>query len=43
MKLRLDFIEKNLLSTQTRIKQECEDGIQYVDQVIEMSAAFPGI
>ena len=35
MKLRLDFIEKNLLPAQTRLKQECEDGIQYVDQVIE--------
>ena len=35
MKLRLDFIEKNLLPHQTRLKQECEDGVQYVDQVIE--------
>ena len=35
MKLRLDFIEKNLLSAQTRLKKECEEGIQYVDQVIE--------
>lgn len=35
MKLRLDFIEKNLLPHQTSLKQECEDGVQYVDQVIE--------
>ncbi len=35
MKLRLDFIEKNLLPLQTDLKQECEDGVQYVDQVIE--------
>jgi signal transduction histidine kinase len=35
MKLRLDFIEKNLLTHQTRLKQECEEGVQYVDQVIE--------
>ena len=35
MKLRLDFIEKNLLAHQTRLKRECADGVQYVDQVIE--------
>lgn len=35
MKLRLDFIEKNLLPHQAGLKQECEDGVQYVDQVIE--------
>jgi len=35
MKLRLNFIEENLLSHQTEIKRECEDGIQYIDQVIE--------
>ncbi len=35
MKLRLDFIEENLLSHQTELKRECEDGIQYIDQVIE--------
>jgi len=31
----MDFIEKNLLPHQTELKQECEGGIQYVDQVIE--------
>jgi signal transduction histidine kinase len=35
MKLRLNFIEKNLLDHQTEVKQECENGIQYIDQVIE--------
>jgi signal transduction histidine kinase len=35
MKLRLDFIEKNLLQHQKDLKQECENGVQYVDQVIE--------
>ena len=35
MKLRLNFIEENLLSHQTELKRECEDGIQYIDQVIE--------
>ena len=35
MKLRLDFIEENLLSHQTELKRECEDGVQYIDQVIE--------
>ena len=35
MKLRLNFIEENLLSHQTELKRECEDGIQYMDQVIE--------
>ncbi len=35
MKLRLNFIEENLLSHQTEIKRECGDGIQYMDQVIE--------
>ena len=35
MKLRLSFIEDNLLSHQTNLKGECEDGIQYIDQVIE--------
>jgi signal transduction histidine kinase len=35
MKLRLDFIEENLLPDQTGLKRECEDGIQYMDQVIE--------
>jgi PAS domain S-box-containing protein len=35
MKLRLNFIEKNLLKHQTELKQECEYGIQYIDQVIE--------
>ena len=35
MKLRLAFIEKNLSEHQPNLKQECEYGIQYVDQVIE--------
>ncbi len=35
MKLQLEFIEENLLSHQTKLKRECEDGIQYTDQVIE--------
>ncbi|HSB06386.1 MAG TPA: PAS domain S-box protein, partial [Thermodesulfobacteriota bacterium] len=35
MKLRLNFIEKNLLKPQTELKQECENGVQYIDQVIE--------
>ncbi len=35
MKLRLNFIEDNLSSHQTGLKRECEDGIQYIDQVIE--------
>jgi signal transduction histidine kinase len=35
MKLRLNFIEDNLLSHQIELKRECEDGIQYMDQVIE--------
>jgi PAS domain S-box-containing protein len=35
MKLRLNFIEKNLLQYQTELKQECESGIEYLDQVIE--------
>ena len=35
MKLRLAFIEKNLPEHQAALKQECNDGIRYVDQVIE--------
>lgn len=35
MKLRLDFIEENLLSHQTGLRRECEEGIRYIDQVIE--------
>jgi signal transduction histidine kinase len=35
MKLRLDFIEENLLSHQTKLKRECEDGVQYINQIIE--------
>lgn len=35
MKLRLNFIEKDLLEHQTDLKQECRYGIQYIDQVIE--------
>jgi len=35
MKLRLNYIEKNLLKHQTELKQECEYGVQYIDQVIE--------
>jgi len=35
MKLRLNFIEDNLFPPQTRLKGECEEGIQYIDQVIE--------
>ena len=35
MKLRLNFIEKNLLNDQTKLKQECEQGVEYINQVIE--------
>jgi PAS domain S-box-containing protein len=35
MKLRLAFIEKNLSEHQPNLKQECENAILYVDQVIE--------
>lgn len=35
MKLRLNYIEKNLLKHQADLKQECENGVQYIDQVIE--------
>jgi signal transduction histidine kinase len=35
MKLRLNFIEKNLQDPQTDLKQECENGVEYIDQVIE--------
>jgi signal transduction histidine kinase len=35
IKLRFNFIEKHLLAYQTELKQECEYGIQYLDQVIE--------
>jgi|GEM_PF-624032 len=35
MKLRLNFIEKNLSKHQGELKQECEYGVQYIDQVIE--------
>ncbi len=35
MKLRLNFIEKNLLKDQTKLSQECENGIRYIDQIIE--------
>jgi len=35
MKLRLNFIQKNLLGHQAELKQECEYGDHYIDQVIE--------
>ncbi len=35
MKLRLNYIEKNLLKPQTELKQECESGVKYIDHVIE--------
>lgn len=35
MKLRFNFIEKNLHKDQTDLKRECEQGLQYIDQVIE--------
>ncbi len=35
MKLRLNFIERNLLEHQTELKQECGYGVHYIDQVIE--------
>jgi PAS domain S-box-containing protein len=35
MKLRLNFIEKNLSKHQAELKQECEYGVRYIDQVIE--------
>ncbi len=35
MKLRLAFIEKNLSEHQAILKQECDYGIRYIDQVIE--------
>jgi signal transduction histidine kinase len=35
LKLRLRFIEKNLQEDQTILKKECEDNLQYIDQVIE--------
>ena len=35
IKLRFNFVEKNLLEDQAEIKQECEYGLQYIDQVIE--------
>jgi len=35
MKLRLSFIEKNLSEYQAELKQECEYGVEYIDQVIE--------
>ncbi len=35
MKFRFNFVEKNLLEHQTGLKQECEYGIQYIDQVVE--------
>jgi len=35
LKLRMNFIEKNLLKHQSKLKEECEYGVQYIDQVIE--------
>jgi len=35
MKLRLNFIEKNLMIDQTELLKECRSGIQYIDQLIE--------
>jgi signal transduction histidine kinase len=35
MKLRLDFIRVNLPSHQTKLQRECEEGVEYIDQVIE--------
>jgi signal transduction histidine kinase len=35
MKLRLDFIRANLLFHQAKLLRECEEGVEYIDQVIE--------
>jgi PAS domain S-box-containing protein len=35
MKLRLNFIEKSLSTHQTDLRQECENGVRYIDQIIE--------
>jgi PAS domain S-box-containing protein len=35
IKLRFDFVEKNLFEDQAEIRQECEYGLHYIDQVIE--------
>jgi signal transduction histidine kinase len=35
LKLRMNFIEKNLLEHQSKLKEECDYGVQYIDQVIE--------
>jgi signal transduction histidine kinase len=35
LKLRMNFIEKNLLDHQSKLKEECDYGVQYIDQVIE--------
>jgi PAS domain S-box-containing protein len=35
VKLRFNFIEKNLLKDQVELRQECDYGLQYIDQVIE--------
>ncbi len=35
LKLRMNFIEKNLLGHQSKLKEECDHGVQYIDQVIE--------
>ena len=35
LKLRLNFIEKNLLKNQTELRQECEIGVHNINRVIE--------
>jgi PAS domain S-box-containing protein len=35
LKLRLRFLEKHLATDQEKLKEECEQSIQYIDQVIE--------
>jgi len=35
VKLRFNFIEKNLSKDPSELRQECEYGLQYIDQVIE--------
>lgn len=35
MKLRLGFIGANLPSQQTKLHEECKEGVEYIDQVIE--------
>ena len=35
MKLRLNYIEKKLSEHQTELKEECESGVRFIDQIIE--------